>query len=100
QQTRTARGLDTVDPVWSRVRDEAEDVVRREPELASFIYSSILRHDTLETAVTHRISERLSHADVSGDLIRQAYAGALEDQPSMSLDIRADMIAVHDRDPA
>lgn len=100
QQTRAARGLNKVDPVWSRVRDEAEDVARREPELASFIYSTILHHDSLEAAVTHRISERLSHPDVSGDLIRQAYAGALEDQPSLSLDIRTDMIAIHDRDPA
>lgn len=100
QQTRPTHGLNTVDPVWSRVRDEAEDTARREPELASFIYSTILHHDTLETAVTHRISERLSHADVSGDLIRQAYSGALEDQPSMGLDLRADLIAVFDRDPA
>jgi serine O-acetyltransferase len=100
QQPRTARGLNTVDPVWNRVREEAEDTAHREPELASFIYSTILHHDTLEAAVTHRISERLSHPDVSGDLIRQAYAGALEDQPSMSVDIRADIIAVHDRDPA
>ena len=100
QQTRAARGLNKVDPVWTRVRDEAEDVARREPELASFIYSTILHHDTLEAAVTHRISERLSHADVSGDLIRQAYAGALEDQPSLGIDIRADIIAIHDRDPA
>ena len=100
QQPRTARGLNTVDPVWSRVREEAEDIAHREPELASFIYSTILHHDTLEAAVTHRISERLSHPDVSGDLIRQAYAGALEDRPSMSVDIRTDIIAVHDRDPA
>ncbi|MGE0566112.1 MAG: serine O-acetyltransferase [Pseudolabrys sp.] len=100
QQTRPTRGLNKVDPVWTRVRDEADDIARREPELASFIYSTILHHDTLEAAVTHRISERLSHADVSGDLIRQAYAGALEDQPSLGIDIRADIIATHDRDPA
>ena len=41
-QTRSARGLDKVDPVWARVRNEAEDVARREPELATFIYSTIL----------------------------------------------------------
>jgi len=43
-QHQTKPGLDTVDPVWSRVRREAEDVVRQEPELASFIYSTILHH--------------------------------------------------------
>jgi serine O-acetyltransferase len=74
--------------------------VRREPELASFIYSSILHHDTLEAAVVHRIAERLDHADVSGELIRQAYADALEDQPELGQAFRADIVATVDRDPA
>lgn len=100
QQVRPVAGLNKVDPVWQRVRDEADELTRREPELSSFIYSTILHHDTLEAAVTHRIAERLAHPDVSADLIRQAYASALEDQKSFSLDIRADIIAVNDRDPA
>ncbi|MBV5269642.1 MAG: serine O-acetyltransferase, partial [Afipia sp.] len=32
--------LSTVDPVWTRIRDEAEEIVQREPELATFIYST------------------------------------------------------------
>ena len=40
-------GLDKVDPVWARIRREAEEVLRREPELATFIYSTILHHDAL-----------------------------------------------------
>lgn len=40
--------LATLDPIWDRVRTEAEDIVRREPELASFIYSTVLHHDRLE----------------------------------------------------
>jgi serine O-acetyltransferase len=100
QQTRQPSPLDKVDPVWARIRREAEEVVRREPELATFIYSTILHHDALEAAVVHRLSERLSHADVSGELIRQAYAGALEDQPSIGDAFRADIVATVDRDPA
>src|SRR3974390_2001436 len=80
-QTRPARGLDKVDPVWARIRSEAEDVARREPELATFIYENVLHHETLEAAIAHRVSQRLDHADVSADLIRQAYGDALEDQP-------------------
>jgi len=34
--------LASLDPIWDRVRTEAEDIVRREPELASFIYSTVL----------------------------------------------------------
>lgn len=99
-QTRFANALDRVDPVWGRIRQEAEEVARGEPELASFIYSSILHHDTLEAAIVHRIAERLDHADVSGELIRQAYAEALKDEPSLGDMFRADIVAVVDRDPA
>ena len=100
QQTKSVPLLDKVDPVWARVRREAEAVVRAEPELASFIYASILHHDTLEQAVVHRIADRLNRADVSGELIRQAYADALEDAPALGEAFRADIIATYDRDPA
>ena len=99
-QTRPPRGLEKVDPVWTRIRSEAEEVARREPQLASFIYSSVLHHDTLEAAVVHRIAERLNHSDVSGELIRQAYADALEDEPKIGEAFRADIVATVDRDPA
>lgn len=100
QQTKRVGALDKVDPVWARVRHEAEEVVRREPEIASFIYESILHHDRLEEAVVHRMAERLDHADVSAELIRQAYADALEDRPDIGDAFRADIVAVIDRDPA
>jgi len=99
-QTRAVSALDKVDPVWARIRQEAEEVVRREPELATFIYSTILHHDTLEAAVIHRITERLDHPDVSAELIRQAYADALESEPSIGNLFRADIVATVDRDPA
>src|ERR1700758_1679666 len=70
--------LDKVDPVWARIRGEAEDIVRREPELATLIYSTILHHDSLEAAVVHRVAERLDSSEVSAEMIRQAYADALE----------------------
>ncbi len=98
QQAKPA--LDKVDPIWVRLRREAEEVVRHEPELATFIYSTILLHGTLEAAIIHRLSERLAHADVSGELIRQAYGDALKDEPGIGDAFRADIAAVVDRDPA
>ena len=92
--------LDTVDPVWARVRREAEDIVKREPELASFIYSTVLHHGSLEAAIIQRLADRLDHPAVSGGLIRQAYADALEDLPAIGEMFRADLMAVVDRDPA
>jgi serine O-acetyltransferase len=100
QQVRAADALDKVDPVWAQIRREAEEVARREPELATFIYSTILHHDKLEAAVVHRVSERLDSPEVSAELIRQAYADALDNDPSIGTAFRADIVATVDRDPA
>jgi serine O-acetyltransferase len=100
QQVKARSALDTVDPVWARVRREAEEVVGRERELAAFIYSTILHHDRLEAAVVHRITQRLDHPDVSGELIRHAFENALEDDPSIGAAFRVDIVATVDRDPA
>ena len=92
--------LAALDPIWDRVRGEAEDIVRREPELASFIYSTVLHHERLEDSVVHRLAERLDHSALSGDLIRQTYDEALRDEPDLGNAFRADLVAVYDRDPA
>jgi serine O-acetyltransferase len=100
QHASAASALDKVDPVWARIRAEAEEIVRQEPELSTFIYSTILHHDTLETAVVHRVSQRLDHPDVPAELIQQAYEGALQSEPSIGVVFRADIVATFDRDPA
>src|SRR5436853_6883306 len=92
--------LAALDPIWERVRNEAEDIVRREPELATFIYSTVLHHDRLEHSVVHRLADRLDHTALSGDLIRQTYDEALRDEPDLGNAFRADLVAVYDRDPA
>src|ERR1700686_3478490 len=100
QQDKARSALDQVDPVWARIRREAEELGRREPELATFIFSTILPHDRLEAAVVHRIAHRLDHPDVSAELIRQAYEDALGGDPSIGAAFRVDIVATIDRDPA
>ena len=92
--------LVTLDPIWDRIRTEAEEIVQREPELASFVYSTVLNHTRLEDSVVHRVAERLDHSALSGDLIRQTYDEALRDEPDIGNAFRADLVAVFDRDPA
>jgi serine O-acetyltransferase len=92
--------LKSIDPVWSRIRDEAEEILRSEPSLGGFLYSSILNHDTFEEAVCQRIAQRLHHNDVPGELILQAFQDALKADPEIGAVIRADIIAIEDRDPA
>jgi serine O-acetyltransferase len=101
-QSSTAQvlGLGRNDPLFARVRIEAEEAARRDPALASFLMTAILNHDTLEHAVVHRVAERLDHRDAPGALIRQAYDDVIARDSSIGVAFRADMVAVIDRDPA
>ena len=87
-------------PVFARMQAEAQEIIRREPEIAGFIYSSVLNHETLESVVIHRVAARLAHADVPADLIRQAYADYVDADPYFGQAFHADLLAVFDRDPA
>src|SRR6201981_891821 len=88
------------DPVWARVRSEAEVGVRQEPQIAAVIQSALLDQDTLETAIVHRISRRLDHPEVSAGAIAQAFMDAVDDSPEIGEAFRADIVATYDRDPA
>ena len=74
-------GLGKVDPIFSRIRLEAEETVRKEPELAGFFMASLLNHETLESAIVHRVAARLDHPDVGGHLIRQTYLEIISRDP-------------------
>lgn len=100
QQQMNTVSIEKLDPVWARIRREAEEIVTRERELGSFLYATVLTHDTLEEAVAHRVAERLDHPDLSGELLRRAFTDALGDDAGIGAAFRADIAAVVDRDPA
>jgi len=90
----------TIDPVWDAVTSGARHVAQVEPSLANLIYSNVLNHDSFESALAHRLAERLGHPDVSADLIRQAFHDVLDIRPEIGLESRADLAATLERDPA
>jgi serine O-acetyltransferase len=92
--------IQPIDPIWTSVREEAAATVDRDPILAAFLYATILNHDSLEKAVIHRLAERLSHQDVGADLIGQTFAAMAKDRPEWSNELRTDIQAYYDRDPA
>ena len=95
-----ATGLDRVDPVWARLRREAEQAVAAEPSLASLMMASVLNQPSFEAAVRHRVAMRVAHPALSADLVEQAYDEALADDSEIAIGMRADVAAVLDRDPA
>jgi serine O-acetyltransferase len=93
-------GLAGNDPLFARIRQEAEEASRREPELALFLAVNVLNHDTLEAAVSHRVASRLDRRDLPAALIRQTFEEAIARDPSIGEAFHADLMAVADRDPA
>ena len=89
-----------LDPVWSNLREEADQIAKSEPALASLVISNILNHDSLEGAVAHRVADRLDHSAVDGDMIRYAFREMFADRKELLETLRADLFAVYDRDPA
>jgi serine O-acetyltransferase len=92
--------VEAYDPLWARIRDEAEEIARREPALGGFIFANVLNHSRLEAAICHRLAQRLDHGDVNADLIRHAFDKVLDQHGELSGIFRADLSAVADRDPA
>jgi serine O-acetyltransferase len=95
-----AHGLEVVDPVWTRVREEADAVIHAEPQLSSFLFANVLQLNSLEAAIIQRVTSRLDHPDMPATLIAQAFAQALAADSSIAEAFRIDIAAVVDRDPA
>lgn len=92
--------LKTVDPIWAEVRAEAEEIVRTEPAMASFVFATVLNHDRLEDAIVDRVAQRLDNHVVSAEVIRCGFEQALEEDRLLGDFMRSDIAAVFDRDPA
>ena len=92
--------IDVLDPVWVRVREEAETAIAHEPALGGFIYATVLHHKRLEEAICHRLAQRLTHPDVDAGLLYDTFYELLGEEPALGEIFRADLLAVLDRDPA
>jgi serine O-acetyltransferase len=89
-----------LDPLWERLREQAEAMVRAAPELGGLVIPTILSAPSFEAAVARRIAARLANLEISAHLLGDAFAEAFQADASMGRAIRADALAVLDRDPA
>jgi serine O-acetyltransferase len=88
------------DAVWDRISSETEKHATEEPILASFLHATILNHATLECALSFHLANQLHSATASALLLREVMLQAFEDDPSIREAVRADLLAVVDRDSA
>lgn len=96
----TRKKLASVDPVWQQIRQEGLQAVANEPLLGGLVHACVLHHDSLEAALGFRMAEKLASGEMSEQLIREIADEAYATDPTLGKMARADIVAVHDRDPA
>jgi serine O-acetyltransferase len=96
---RPVEQISSIDPIWDMVKAEARVAAENDPVMATFLYSTVINHKSLEDAVIYRICERLDHADMPAVLLRQTFEEMNSDNPEWSAIIRVDIQAYYDRDP-
>jgi serine O-acetyltransferase len=97
---RTQASIASLDPVWSAIRGEADQIVRDEPLMASLVHSGVLHHDSLERALSYRIAQKLASPEMSELILREIADEAYASDPGLGIAARADILAVYERDPA
>lgn len=93
----------SVDLVWDLLYWEAyqNQQSQNEPLLVSFMHSTILNHRTLESSLSFLLANRLqSPAIMISTQLQSLILEALENDAVFRRKLRADIMAVRDRDPA
>ena len=89
-----------LDPVWDRIRQEAQEAIANEPGIGSLIHAAIVQHETFEAALAYRIALKLSSPEMSEQSLRDIVDEGLHADRAMAEAARADLVAIFDRDPA
>ena len=88
------------DPTWSRIRQEAEAMVAQEPILASYVHAIVLKHSRFEDTLSYQLAAKLSSTEVPAMLLREVFDEAFAHDKNIGAAVRADIVAVNERDPA
>ncbi|KAL3682531.1 hypothetical protein R1sor_000553 [Riccia sorocarpa] len=88
------------DPIWREMRAECRSDSEQEPALASYLYSTILAHKTLERALSFHLGNKLASVTfLSTQLVTLINETIMEDEWIRHA-IREDIMAVRKKDPA
>src|SRR5688572_33497468 len=94
--TATAPAL-VIDSLWESIRMQTRKQAETEPVLASFLYSTILNHDTLEAALSFHLANKLDSPALPAMLIREVIEEAMATDKAIVESVRADLLAVSER---
>lgn len=88
------------DELWQSIRQEVSHAAASEPMLASFLHSTVLRHNSLASVLAFHLSSKLSDNVMDARSLYEAFAEVLSENKDIMNAVCADICAYYDRDPA
>lgn len=88
------------DLIWLKIRREAAYDIMKEPFLSKYYHSTILSHTSLERALANHLALKLCNANLSREALCEVFLKALLEDIEIQSEIRDDLKAVRERDPA
>lgn len=92
--------LGEVDQLWLKMREEARWDSIKEPALASYLYSTILSHRSLERSLAFHLGNKLSSSTLLSTQLFSLLNDTFMEDADIRRAIRDDIKAVKERDPA
>ncbi|KAL2336138.1 hypothetical protein Fmac_010584 [Flemingia macrophylla] len=86
--------------VWAQIKAEARRDAESEPALASYLYSTILSHSSLERSLSFHLGNKLCSSTLLSTLLYDLFLNAFSSDPSLRAAAVADLRAARERDPA
>lgn len=86
--------------LWETLTEEAKVVVQREPLLASYVHACILNHDSLQSALSFILANKISDKVMPAIAVRELFDHAFAAEPDFIRRSASDIRAVFERDAA
>lgn len=86
--------------LWQAIRREAQADAQAEPLLSSFLYASILGHDSFERSLAFVLSNRLANTTMLSTQLFEIFYSVLVEDAEVRCGALSDVAACRERDPA
>lgn len=86
--------------LWQQLKSEAEQVIKDEPLLASYVYACVLNHNSLQSALSFILANKLSDDVMPVVTVRELFENAFNESPEIINEAACDIQAVFERDAA
>ncbi|TDO96436.1 serine O-acetyltransferase [Marinomonas balearica] len=91
----------TSDNLWRSLQDEAKLLSQEEPILASYFNTTILRHNSLASALSFLLASKLDSTSIPAMVLREVFEEAMTASNSdIVRHVEKDIISINERDPA